>query len=137
MAWTSTHTRGFNSCFPSISGSLYIGLIVIICHCSQSIAKRLGQNPVAVLATLLLMSYSKILGAVIVPLTSTWTYLTYYTKSNETKRVVWMYDASVPYFGESGHTALGLFAILCIVRTSICFTIHPPTALWPLASKLL
>ena len=53
----------------------------------------------AVLATLLLMSYNKILSAVIVPLT--WTYLTYYSASNETQRVVWMYDASIPYFGET------------------------------------
>ena len=66
----------------------------------------------AVLATLLLMSYSKILSAVIVPLTLT--YLKYYSTSNETRSVVWMYDASIPYFGEPKHIALGLFAILCI-----------------------
>ena len=90
-----------------------VGCIILASRYSQSIAKRLGQNPVAVLATLLLMSYSKVLGAVIVPLT--WTYLTYYTVSNETRSVVWMYDASMPYFGEPKHTALGLFAILCIV----------------------
>ena len=75
-----------------------VGCIILVCRYSQSIAKQLGKNPVAVLATLLLMSYSKVLGAAIVPLT--WTYLTYYTKSNETQSVVWMYDASVPYFGE-------------------------------------
>jgi hypothetical protein len=63
-----------------------IGLIIFICHYSQSIAKRFGQNPVAVLATLLLMSYSKILGAVIVPLTRTYL-LTYYSASNETRSV--------------------------------------------------
>jgi hypothetical protein len=90
-----------------------VGCIILACRYSQSIAKRLGQNPVAVLATLLLMSYSKILGAVIVPLT--WTYLTYYSASNETQSVVWMYDASTPYFGESKHIALGLFAIICLV----------------------
>ena len=89
-----------------------IGLIILICRYSRLIAKYFGQNPVAVLATLLLMSYSKILSAVIVPLT--WTYLTYYTASNETKSVVWMYDASIPYFGEPKHTALGIFAILCL-----------------------
>ena len=89
-----------------------VGCIILASRYSQSIAKRLGKNPVAVLATLLLMSYSKILSAVIIPLT--WTYLTYYTASNETKSVVWMYDASIPYFGEPKHIALGLFAILCL-----------------------
>ena len=91
-----------------------VGCIILACRYSQSIAQRFGQNPVAVLATLLLMSYSKILSAVIVPLT--WTYLTYYYSTlNETRSVVWMYDASIPHFGEPKHTALGLFAILCIV----------------------
>ena len=91
-----------------------VGCIILACRYSQSIAKRLGKNPVAVLATLLLMSYSKILGAVIVPLT--WTYLTYYSApTNETQSVVWMYDASIQYFRESKHIALVLFAILCIV----------------------
>jgi predicted outer membrane repeat protein len=89
-----------------------IGLIIVIYRYSQSFAKRLGKNPVAVLATLLLMSYSKILSAVIVPLT--YTYLTYYTAANETQSVVWMYDASIQYFGEPKHIALGLFAILCV-----------------------
>jgi hypothetical protein len=90
-----------------------VGCIILACRYSQSIAKRLGQNPVAVLATLLLMSYSKILGAIIVPLTSS--YLMYYSASNETRSVVWLYDASTPYFGEPKHIALGLFAILCLV----------------------
>ena len=90
-----------------------VGCIILACHYSQSIATRFGQNPVAVLATLLLMSYSKILSAVIVPLS--WTYLTYYTASNETKSVVWLYDASIIFFREPKHIALGLFAIASLV----------------------
>ena len=90
-----------------------IGLIIIICRYSRSFAKRLGQNPVAVLATILLMSYSKVLSAVIVPLT--WTSVTYYTALNETRSIIWLYDASIQYFVEPRHIALGLFAILRIV----------------------
>jgi hypothetical protein len=89
-----------------------VGCIILACHYSQSIAKRLRERPVAVLATLLLMSYRKILGAIIVPLTST--YLTYYSALNETQSVVWMYDAQIEYFVERKHIALGLFAILCL-----------------------
>ena len=105
-----------------------IGCIILACHYSQSIAKRLGKNPVAVLATLLLMSYSKILGATIAPLT--WTYLTYYTKSNETRSVVWMYDASIPYFGEPKHIALGLFAILCLAVLVLPYILLLLTGHW-------
>jgi predicted outer membrane repeat protein len=91
---------------------LLVGCIILACRYSRSIAKRLGQNPVAVLATLLLMSFSKILQASIVPLS--WTHLVYYTggtPSNDTRSVVWLYDASIQFFKEPKHTALGLFSI--------------------------
>ena len=57
-----------------------VGCIILASRYSRSIAnlKRFGQNPVAVLATLFLMSYSKLLQAIIVSLS--WTYLTYYTR---------------------------------------------------------
>ena len=90
-----------------------VGCIILACRYFQSIAKRLGQNPVTVLATLVLMSYSKMLSAVIVPLT--WTHLTYYTVSNETQSAVWLYDASINFFREPKHIALGFFAIASLV----------------------
>ena len=60
-----------------------VGCIILACRYSQMIARRLGQNPVAVLLTILLMSYSKILEAIIVPLS--FTYLTYYNSSNDSE----------------------------------------------------
>ena len=94
---------------------LLVGCIILACRYSRSVAKQLGQNPVAVLATLLLMSFSKILQASIVPLSST--YLFYYTGNslNETRRVVWLYDANIQYFKEPKHAALGLFAISSLI----------------------
>ena len=86
-----------------------VGCIIIACRYSRSIAKQLGQNPVAVLATLLLMSFSKILQASIVPLS--WTYLTHYRYTNETRSIVWLYDASIQFFKDPKHIALGMFAI--------------------------
>ena len=92
-----------------------IGCIILACRYSQSIAKRLGQNPVAVLATLLLMSYSKVLQAIIVPLSMT--YLTYYNSSDDSKshRIIWLYDGSIDFFKERKHIALGVFAILSLI----------------------
>ena len=94
---------------------LLVGGIILACRYSRSVAKQLGQNPVAILATLLLMSFSKILQASIVPLSST--YLFYYTGNslNETRRVVWLYDANIQYFKEPKHAALGLFAISSLI----------------------
>ena len=90
-----------------------VGCIILVSHYSQSFAKHLGQNPVAVLATLLLVSYSKILKAIIVPLS--WTYLTYYSSTTESHRIVWLYDGSVDFLKEPKHIALGLFAIFSLV----------------------
>ena len=111
--WIFTHTRGSSICFHSMSGFLLAVSSLPACRYSQSVAKHLGRNPVAVLATLLLMSCSKILNAVIIPLT--WTHLTNYTVSNETQSVVWLYDASIKFFGEPKHIALGFFAIASLV----------------------
>ena len=92
-----------------------VGCIILACRYSRLVAKLFGQNPVAVLATLLLMSYSKILQASIVPLS--WTHLIYYTgtPSNETRNIVWLYDASIYFFREPKHTVLGLFAISSLI----------------------
>ena len=71
----------------------------------------------AVLATLLLMSYSKILQAIIVPLS--WTYLTYHRHSNESQTIVWLYDASIHFFQDPKHILLGLFSILSLVEFAL------------------
>ena len=92
---------------------ILVGCIIVACRYSRSFTKHLGQNPVAVLATLFLMSYSKLLQAIIVPLF--WTYLTYYTPFNETRSIVWLYDASILFFNERKHIALGLFAVSTLV----------------------
>ena len=43
-------------------------IIIISAHYSHRVSKVLGHNPVAVLATVLLISYGKMLKAIIVPL---------------------------------------------------------------------
>lgn len=98
--------------FPFYVWSLII-CIILVGHYSRSFAKQLGTNPVAVLATLLLVSYSKITKAIILPLS--WTYLTYYNSTSESHRIVWLYDGSVDFFKEPKHITLGLFAIITLV----------------------
>ena len=97
-----------------------ISIIIVVSRCTQKIAKSLGENPVTVLATLLLMSYSKILSATIAPLS--WTTLTYYssddTNSTETSyytSVVWLYSGSINFFKEPKHIILGLFALFVLL----------------------
>lgn len=102
----------------------YVWLLIIILitasRYSQKVANCLGQNPVAVLATLFLMSYSKILTAIITPLT--WTFLKH-TQPTESFSRVWLYDASIPYFREPGHIVLGVFAITALIFLFLPYTL--------------
>ena len=95
-----------------------ITIIIVVSRYTQKIAKSLGQNPVTVLATLLLMSYSKILSATIVPLSRT--SLSYYssddTNSTETSySIVWLYNGNIKFFKEPKHIILGVFALFVLL----------------------
>ena len=94
-----------------------IGLIIVMSHFSKNVAKSLGKNPVATLATLFLLSYSKILRTVIVALS--FTRLEYPDGAN---KLVWLYDGNVPYFQRSDHIVLGTFAIITLLFLFLPYT---------------
>ena len=76
--------------FPIYIWSI-VGVIIVLSNYSRRVTKSLGNNPVAVLATLFLLSYTKLLRNIIAGVSPT--YLHY---PNGTK-TVWLYDASVPF----------------------------------------
>ena len=85
-------------------------LIIIISRCSSRFGAFIGRwNPVATLATLLLLSYTKLLRAVITILS-----VTVITYSTGQQKTVWLQDASVKFFGVK-HFPLGLLAIFIVV----------------------
>ena len=65
--------------------------MILISNCSPRFANMLGNNPVSVLATLVLLSYTKILRTLITVLYVT--YLEYPTYN----RGVWLYNANIDY----------------------------------------
>ena len=99
---------------------LYLWVLVIIiilsARYSQRVAHNLGQNPVAVLATVLLISYGKMLKAIIVPLS--WTKLQTIAQENSSTsnntEVVWLYNGNIPYYG-CDHITLVVFASLVLL----------------------
>ena len=97
-----------------------IGLIIIVTHYSQRATNMLGTNPVAALATLLLLSYSKLLRAVIMALSMT--HLEYPGHIYKNKKV-WLYDGSMPYFQRADHIVLGIFAILVLLLLFVPYTL--------------
>ena len=94
-----------------------IGMIIVMSRYSNKIARSLGNNPVAALATLFLLSYSKILRTIITALS--FTSLEY---PDGTNKLVWLYDGNVPYFQRADHIVLGVFAIIALLFLFLPYT---------------
>ena len=93
-----------------------ISLIILSSRYSITISKLIGHNPIAVLATLLLMSYTKILKTIIevyssVDLDYPWETVT-----------VWLKDANVPYL-QSRHLFLTVVTTLVLVFLFLPYTL--------------
>ena len=100
-----------------------IGAIIFVSRYSKRVSKSIGQNPVAALATLLFVSYGKILNAIITPLSLT--HLTLYSSDDfslESTHSVWLYDGSIGYFKNNKHIVLGLFAISILLIVFLPYT---------------
>ena len=94
---------------------MLVGLMIIISRYSRRFAKILGNNPVSVLATLILLSYTTIQRSLItIPLT----YLEYPTYN----RWVWLYDANIDYLGKK-HIPLFLVAVLVFLFLFLPYTL--------------
>jgi hypothetical protein len=95
-----------------------IFLIIKLSRHSRRIARVFGTNPVSTLATLVLLSYSKLLRAIILALSTT--NLEY---PDGTLKQVWFYDGSIPYFRRVDHILLGAFAIAILLFLFLPFTL--------------
>ena len=95
---------------------ILISLIIITSRYSMTISKIIGSNPVAVLATLLLMSYNKILKVIIDVFSSV--NLDYPNKRLVT---VWLKDGNLPFMS-SKHLYLSVFTLLVLVLVFLPYT---------------
>ena len=101
-----------------------VGIIILISHYSSKVATILGTNPIAVLATLFLLSYSKLLRAVIAALS--YTLLEYPNNSNV---AVWLYDGNIGYLSNK-HTPLFIGALVCLVVLFLPYTLFLIFSQW-------
>ncbi len=104
---------------------ILISLIILVSRYSIAVSRLIGHNPVAVLATLILMSYTKILKIIIE--VYAFVDLDY---PNNGKSTVWLKDANVPYL-ETKHLFLAVVTTLILV-----FLFLPYTLLLLLSYKL-
>ena len=94
------------------------GLIIIICHYSTRATKLFGNNSVAVLATLFLLSYGKLFRNIIDVFT-----FADITGSNNKSHKVWSIDGNVPYGETPGHAILIVVALLFLILFLLPFTL--------------
>ena len=95
---------------------LVIGLIILLSNFSQRIAKVFGTNPVAVLATLFLLSYTKILCTIITAVSLT------FLEYPDQNKAVWLHDANIGYL-EGKHIPLFLAAVFMFLIFFLPYTI--------------
>ena len=90
--------------------------VIIASHYSSTAAKTFGNNSVPVLATLFLLSYTKLLCTIIT--TFTFTFLNY---PDGSRKAVWSYDGNVSYFSVS-HSLLFPAAIAFLLFLWLPYT---------------
>ena len=95
---------------------LLVGLMILVSHFSHRFAKLLGNNPISVLATLILLSYTKILRTLITAIHII--YLEYPTYN----RGVWLLDANIDYL-VGKHIPLFIVALLVLLFLFLPYTL--------------
>ena len=96
---------------------LLIGFMIVTSRYSMTVSKLIGHNPVAVLATLILMSYAKILQVIIAVFSSV------SLEYPHGKRVrVWLKDANVAYL-HSKHLFLAVITLLVVIFFFLPYTV--------------
>ncbi len=106
---------------------ILVGLVFIVSHFSSRVSRILGSNPVTVLATLILLSYTKVLRTLIEAFSAA--SLDYPQGETQT---VWMKDGNVPFLDVSDGRHLGLFiaSLLFLVTLFIPYTLLLLTSQW-------
>ena len=94
-----------------------IGLMTFVSRFSCRFASLLGNNPVPVLATLILLSYAKVLRTLIAVI-----YITYLEYPNNYNRGVWLYDANIDYLSGK-HIPLFIVALVVFFFLFLPYTL--------------
>ena len=92
---------------------LIMTMIIVFSHYSTTVARLSGRNAVPVLATLFLLSYTKLLRTIITAFS--------FTVLEGKKSAVWLYDGNVLYL-QGKHVPLFLAALILLLTLSLPYT---------------
>ena len=107
-----------------------VGVMIIASNYSTRVTRLFGTNAVSVLATLVLLSYTKILRILITAFS-----FTTLTGSQDYHSVVWLADGNIKYF-EPKHAILFLVALLVLLLLGVPYTVTLIAAPWIQRSRL-
>ena len=93
-----------------------VGMIIVGSYYSGRVASIFGRNPIAVLATLFLLTYAKLLRTVIAALS--YTSLEY---PDNSQIAVWLYDGNIRYLNGK-HIPLFTAAMVCLIFLFLPYT---------------
>ena len=96
---------------------LIVSAIIIASRFSPALSRLCGSKSVPVLATMMLLAYSKLLRIVIVSLSST-----ELTNPDGSDHVVWTFDGNLDFF-VGKHAALGAFALAVLLFFIVPYTL--------------
>ena len=111
-------------CFPSLHLAILVGAIILACNYSFTAVKVFGRNNIALLATLFLLSYTKILKTIIPQV--------FQGSANDTSDqlvpyYVWIYDGNIEYLSieylKGKHVALFAVALVFLVFLFLPYTL--------------
>ena len=103
---------------------ILVALLICVSRCSITLSKLTGSNTVSVLATLFLLSYAKLLRAIIVAISATTL-----TDKDGNSKLHWLQDANLLYM-DWPHTALCIIGVIGIVFYVLPFTLLVLLAPW-------
>ena len=93
-----------------------VGMIIVGSHYSGRVASVFGRNPIAVLATLFLLSYAKLLRTI----TAVLSYTSLEYPNNEIG--MWLFDGNIRYLSGK-HIPLFIAAMVCLILLFLPYTI--------------
>ena len=101
-----------------------VGVMIVASNYSPRVTRLLGTNAVSVMATLVLLSYTKILRILITAFS-----FTTLTGSQDYHSVVWLADGNIEYF-EPKHSLLFLVSLLMLLLLGVPYTVTLTAAPW-------
>ena len=103
--------------FPIYVWTLVVIIIVVSHYSSGKIARLFGRNPIAVLATLFLLSYAKLLRTIIAAFA-----VTYVEYQDNKSDAVWLYDGNIKYLSGK-HVPLFIVAFVFLLLLFLPYTL--------------